>query len=121
MASAESCGFGAFLALGGRRVGEHAETRVHADLGHARHQRVHDLPQDAQARGNAHWLEDAGLRDHVGSLLGRQRGHVVVDLGGRDHGRAHQGHVDGGERDALVGKLARSAARPGVQAALLAT
>ena len=73
------------------------------------------LAEHPEARGDAHRLGDAGLRDHVGGLLRAQRGHVVVDLGGRDHRRAHQRHVDGREGDALVGELAARTARPGVQ------
>jgi hypothetical protein len=109
---------GALVTLGGGRVGEHAEAGVHADLRHARHQRMQHLAGDAQPGGDAHRLADAGLRHHVGGLFGAQRGHVLVDVGGRDHGRAHQRHVDGGEAHALVGKLAAGAARPGVQRGL---
>jgi hypothetical protein len=46
---------------------------------------------------------------------------TFVDLGRRDHRRAHQRHVDGGEADALVGELAGAQRVQASSAALLAT
>mmetsp|Transcript_13045 Transcript_13045/g.52044 ORF Transcript_13045/g.52044 Transcript_13045/m.52044 type:complete len:688 (-) Transcript_13045:2028-4091(-) len=76
---------------------------------------MQQLAGHAELGRDAHRAGHAGLGDHVGRLFRRQRGHVVVDLGGRDHWRAHQRHVDGREGHADVGELAGRTARPGVQ------
>ena len=102
-------------ALRRRRVREHAEGGVEDDLRGLRRDRVQQRAEDAQARGDAHRLVDDRLDHEVGRLLGRERRHVVVELGRRDHRRLHQRHVDGGEGDVVVGELARRAAGEGIQ------
>jgi len=76
---------------------------------------VQHLAKDTEARGDAHRLVDDRLHDQIGGLLGRERRHVLVDLGGRDHRRTHQRHVDRRERDAHVDELARRTARPRIE------
>ncbi len=97
------------LALRRRRVGEHVERGVEQDLRESRRGGVADRAEDAEARRDAHRLVDDRLDDEVGRLLGRQRRHVLVHLGRRDHRRAHERHVDRREVDALVEELGRRA------------
>ena len=76
---------------------------------------MQNLAEHAEPGGDAHRFVDDSLDDHVGRLLRRERGHVVVDLGRRDHRRLNQRHVDGGELDAGVGVFRGGAAGKGVQ------
>ena len=104
------------LALGRRRVREHAVRRVHYDLGQFRHHQVHDLRHHAQLRRDALRLADDRVGDHVGRLVRiDDRRHLVVELGRRDHRRAHERHVDDREMHVLVVELGRRAAREGLE------
>jgi hypothetical protein len=100
------------LALRRRRVREHPVRGVHDDLGQLRHHEVHDLGHHAEARRDALRPADDRVGNHVGRFFRRDdRRHVLVDLGRRDHRRAHQRHVDDRELHALVVELGRGAAR----------
>ena len=105
-----------FLAAhGGGGVREDLVAGVHDRFGDLGCQEVHHLAHDAQAGGDALGAPHDGVADHVRRLVGADRRHMVVELGGRDHRRAHQRHVDGGEMNPLVRHLAGGAAGERIQ------
>jgi hypothetical protein len=79
---------------------------------------VQNLPANSQASRHTHGFEYACLGNYVGDLFGSQGGHIFVQTRGRNHGRAHQLHIDRGKRDALICKLAGYTARPRIQSGL---